>query len=224
MNPVLLIALIPAPVLSLAHGRYSKGLKLMNEWLDFGISFNRSQFLISQGIISNYSKIISFPWLYLFCCLQYFQLLYLSLSILECFLYFWSQESGHHLYFFSPCMIQWYTWKMLIYCINWQLDGLKHWSSVSKLAERKTVEGQYLWCSECFREVEAGSSHHEIVFKDSRPWSNVHMCMLRNVHQNINVLNWMQWWIRVLFSRPWTWNVIENEWSMKKESHTKWLC
>lgn len=77
------------------------------------------------------------------------------------------------LVFFSPCMIQRDTWKMLIYCINWQLGWIE---KRTKLTKKKRVKEQCQWLRECFRAAEvaaikflsdnrAGSYHYEIACK-----------------------------------------------------------
>ena len=125
---------------------------------------------------------------------------------------------------------------MVIQCINWQLGWIEKLKPSDQINQEKESKGQSVCHRECFREAEAavvkfmtdnrtGSYHYQIAFKrleSLQLYVRVHF-KRRNIHPNIKAVNCMWQWIRALFFKQWNWNVIESEWSMKKELTCKTL-
>lgn len=133
-------------------------------------------------------------------------------------------------------MIQSKAWKMVIQCINWQLGWIEklkpsdqiNWEEESKrtvCVSQGMLQAAEAAAVKLLTDNRAGSYHYQIAFKGQETlqlYVPVHF-KRRNVHPNIKAVNCMWQWIRALFFKQWNWNVIESEWSMKKELTCKTL-
>lgn len=120
-------------------------------------------------------------------------------------------------------------------CINWQLGWIEklkpshqiNWEEESKRTVYVTGNALgrlRLLPSSFWLITELVAIITRLLSKDRRLqlYVRVHF-KRRNVLPNIKAVNCMWQWIRAIFFKQWNWNVIESEWSMKKELTCKTL-